>query len=92
MCGTSRSQPDADNLLGTSTHNRPAPSEGEENGMIYAFSDPTGRYRQIELHFAADTGLLRAVFVYPWRMTWADCRSLDVLADSAGNVISLGLY
>jgi hypothetical protein len=47
-----------------------------ENGRIYAFSDPTGRYREIELDFAKDTGLLRSVFVYPWKMTWADCRKL----------------
>jgi hypothetical protein len=110
------SQPDAYNLLGTSTRNRPALSGSEENGRIYAFNDPTGHYRQIELDFAADTGLLRAVFVYPWRMTWSDCRRLwgagvsatktatgrtfysylhrrlDVLVDSAGSVISLGLY
>ena len=42
---------------------------------IYAFSDPTGRYREIELDFASDTGLLRTVFVYPWTMTWKDCRA-----------------
>ena len=25
--------------------------------------------------FCQDTGLLRTVFVYPWKMTWNDCRS-----------------
>src|SRR5205085_10704468 len=45
-----------------------------ESGRIYAFSDPTGRYREIELDFAKDSGLLRTVFVYPWKMTWEECR------------------
>ncbi|HXS93207.1 MAG TPA: hypothetical protein VN736_01310 [Candidatus Limnocylindrales bacterium] len=44
------------------------------NGQILAFSDPTNRYRQIELDFDNDTGALRTVFVYPWKMTWQDCR------------------
>ena len=69
-------QPDAYNLLGEPTRERPSLSEGAENGRIYAFNDPTGHYRELELDFEADTGLLRTVFVYPWRMTWADCRRL----------------
>ena len=47
-----------------------------ESGRIYAFSDPTGRYREIELDFAKDDGLLRTVFVYPWKLTWQDCRRM----------------
>jgi hypothetical protein len=67
-------QPDAYNLLGAPVRTRPATDDGKtENGKIYAYSDPTARYRELELDFAADTGLLRTVFVYPWKMTWKDC-------------------
>ena len=110
-------QPDAYNLFGKHLRQRVASTDGKDaGGLIYAFADPTGRYREIELDFAADTGLLRSVFVYPWQMTWQDCRkmwgthvsstpankgrtfysfqdrNLDVLVDSAGKVVSLGLY
>ena len=110
-------QPDAYNLLGDPLRERPAFDENRSvNGRIYAFADPTGRYREFELDFAGDTGTLRTVFVYPWSMTWTDCRKLwganvtatgaqkgrtfysymnrhlDVLVDSAGKVVSLGLY
>lgn len=71
------SRPDASNLLGDPLRERPAYSDNKgENGRIYAFSDPTGHYRALELDFAADTGLLRTVFVYPWSMTWVECRRL----------------
>ncbi len=71
------SQPDAYNLFGDPLRERAVlADDGVENGRIYAFSDPTGRYREIELDFAKDTGLLRSVFVYPWKMTWSDCRKL----------------
>ena len=111
------SREDAYNLFGDAVRERAAMEDDQtENGRIYAFSDPTGRYREIELDFASDTGLLRTVFVYPWTMTWKDClrqwgarvsstgvsqgrvfysylnRKLDVLVDSAGKVISFGLY
>jgi hypothetical protein len=69
------SQPDAYNLMGAALRERPAAGEnGEVAGKIYAFADPTGRYREIELDFGADTGLLRTVFVYPKAMTWTDVR------------------
>ena len=48
----------------------------KENGVIYAFQDPTNRYRQLELDFDGETGALRTVFVYPWKMTWQDCRKV----------------
>jgi hypothetical protein len=71
------SRPDASNLFGDPLRERPAYSDTKvENGRIYAFSDPTGRYRALELDFAADTGLLRTVIVYPWSMTWMECRHL----------------
>ena len=86
------------------------------NGQILAFPDPTGRYKEMELDFDRETGLLRTLFVYPQSMTWQDCRHefgmnvkstqankgrtfysyldrrLDVLVDSGGKVISLGMY
>jgi hypothetical protein len=111
------SEPDAYNLYGDPLRERVVTDDSDvENGRIYAFSDPTARYREIELDFAKDTGLLRTVFVYPWKMTWAECRKLwganvqsaqankgrtfhsyvnrrlDVLVDSEGKVVSLGLY
>lgn len=109
--------PDAYNLFGEPLRERPVFDDADvENGRVFAYSDPTGRYREIELDFAKDTGVLRTVFVYPWKMNWRDCRSLwganvhstkankgrtfysyvnrrlDVLVDSSGTVISLGLY
>ncbi|HUA57881.1 MAG TPA: hypothetical protein VML19_03955 [Verrucomicrobiae bacterium] len=108
---------DAISLLGEPKHRRPSMSdEGTENGDILAFSDPSSRYREIELDFDRETGTLRTVFAYPWKMTWLECRKvwgthvsvadadkgrtfysyldhrLDVLVDSGGKVISLGLY
>ncbi len=66
---------DAYNLFGEPLHRRPAfDDDHTANGEILAYSDPTGRYRQIELDFAKDTGLLRTVFVYPWKLSWQDCR------------------
>lgn len=68
---------DAYNLFGDPVRQRPAfDSEHTLNGRVYAYSDPTGRYRQIELDFAQETGLLRTVFVYPRKMSWQECRRL----------------
>ena len=69
--------PDAYNLFGEPLRERKVSGpDGAENGRVYAYSDPTGRYREIELDFAKDTGVLRSVFVYPWKMSWTDCRKL----------------
>jgi hypothetical protein len=69
------SKEDAYNLLGMAVRQRAAAGDnGDVTGRIYAFADPTGRYREIELDFAAETGLLRTVFVYPKAMTWSDAR------------------
>lgn len=66
---------DARFLLGQPVRQRPAYSDNQSvNGHIYAFSDPTGRYKELELDFESGTGLLRTVFVYPLNMTWQDCR------------------
>jgi hypothetical protein len=65
---------DARALLGEPSNSRPAyDSDQTVNGRIYAFADPTGHFRQIELDFDAGTGRLRTVFAYPLQMTWTDC-------------------
>ena len=68
---------DAYNLLGAPLRRRPAfDADQSANGQILAYADPTGRYRLIELDFAQNTGLLRTVFAYPWKMRWQECRRL----------------
>ena len=47
-----------------------------ETGKIFAFKDPTSRYRELELDFDNDSGELRTIFVYPWNMTWQECQHL----------------
>ena len=62
-------------VLGKATRQRAAFGEDQkENGTIFAFSDPTGKYKEYELDFDSNTGMLRTVFAYPLRMTWLDCR------------------
>jgi hypothetical protein len=69
--------PDAYNLFGEPLRERAVfDNDGVENGRVRAYSDPTGRYREIELDFAKDSGVLRTVFVYPWKMSWLECRKL----------------
>jgi hypothetical protein len=66
---------DARMLLGAPLRNRPAYDENKvANGKIYAFRDPTGRYRELELDFDSKTGTLRTVFGYPPRLTWPEVR------------------
>jgi hypothetical protein len=68
---------DARAILGEPQRQRPAIGDDyTENGQIYAFHDPTRRYRELELDFGKENGLLRTVFVYPWDLTWQDCRKL----------------
>jgi len=71
-------QADARALFGAPLRQRPAYGEDKKtaNGRIYAFSDPTGRYKELELDFDNSSGTLRTVFVYPPRMTWEECRRL----------------
>ena len=70
-------QPEARQVLGEPTRHRPAYDEKQAvNGTIYAFADPSGRYRELELDFDRKTGTLRSVFVYPLRLTWQDCRRI----------------
>ena len=50
--------------------------DGVENGDIFAFTDPSSRYRELELDFDRESGALRTVFAYPWKMSWQECRKL----------------
>jgi len=78
---------EAQALLGEPSRQRLAIGEDQsETGLILAFADPTGHYQELELDFANETGVLRGVFAYPWKMTWQECRGLwgaDVLARKA---------
>jgi hypothetical protein len=68
---------DARALLGEPIRQRAAiDDDSNESGHIFAFHDPTRRYRELELDFDKDKGLLRTVFIYPWNLTWTDCRKL----------------
>ena len=68
---------DARKLLGEPKRHRPAYDEKKSvNGTIYAYSDPTNKYKELELDFDLQTGSLRTVFVYPPRLTWQQCRRL----------------
>jgi hypothetical protein len=79
---------EARKLLGEPLRQRPAFDDNqEENGTIYAFEDPSGHYRNIELDFEAKTATLRTVFVYPAKMTWRECRDrwgVEVTSTGAG--------
>ena len=67
-------QSDARSLLGKPLRERPALDEKKSvNGRIYAFSDPSGNNKELELDFDIATGSLRTVFVYPTQMTWQEC-------------------
>lgn len=66
---------DARKLLGAPLRSRAAFDDRKKaNGKIYAFRDPTSRYRELELDFDSKGGNLRTVFVYPHTMTWQDVR------------------
>lgn len=67
---------EARKTLGEPGHRRDALEEGAVTGVILAFPDPTERYRQFELLFDRQTRMLRAVYIYPWQMTWSECREL----------------
>ena len=68
-------QVDAQGLLGEPLRQRAALNDDRTvNGQILAFADPTGRYKELELDFDRESGLLRTLFAYPPSMTWQDCR------------------
>jgi len=62
-------------LLGAALNSRPAYDDNNVvNGRIYAYADPTGHSKQLELDFDQKNGQLRTVFLYPLEMTWMECR------------------
>jgi hypothetical protein len=66
---------DAKELLGEALNSRLAYDDDKAvNGRIYAYADPTGHFKQLELDFDKKSGQLRTVFVYPLQMTWMQCR------------------
>jgi hypothetical protein len=67
---------DAREILGEPRRRRDAYEQGVVTGDIFAFGDPTNRYREFELLFDRQTKTLRSAFIYPWRMTWNECREL----------------
>src|SRR3954447_1656759 len=68
---------DARKLLGEPKRHRPAYDEQHAiNGTIYAFTDTSNKYKEVELDFDRQSGLLRTVFVYPPRLTWEECHRL----------------
>jgi len=67
---------DARTILGEPRRRRDAYEEGVVTGDILAFRDPTNRYREFELLFDRQTRTLQSAFIYPWRMTWNECREL----------------
>ncbi len=68
---------DATKVLGEPKRHRPAYDDKKAvNGTIYAYHDPTRKYKELELDFDLHSGTLRTVFVYPPRLTWQDCRRL----------------
>jgi hypothetical protein len=65
---------DARKLLGPPKRQRAAYDENRAvNGTIFAFEDPSSKYKEVELDFDLKSGNLRTVFVYPPRLTWQEC-------------------
>ena len=74
-CGAEWKESDARTLLGQPKRHRAAYDENKVvNGTIYAFDDPSSKYKEVELDFDLKSGNLRTVFVYPPRLTWQQCR------------------
>jgi hypothetical protein len=66
---------DARKLFGDPKRRRPAYDEKHAvNGIIYAFTDPTNKYKELELDFDQQSGSLRTVFAYPPRLSWEECQ------------------
>jgi S1-C subfamily serine protease len=65
-------------FFGEPTRHRPSINSKtqKENGSIFAYPDPTRMYRELELRYDAVTKKLTDIYVYPWNMTWDDCKRL----------------
>ncbi len=46
------------------------------NGDINAYPDPTRMYREFELVFDKQTNVLASVYIYPWNLTWNQCKQV----------------
>jgi hypothetical protein len=67
---------DAKRLLGEPTRSRDALAGKVIDGTIFAFPDPTGAMRELELNFAKSHGRLRAVYAYPYNATLKEAEAL----------------
>src|SRR5262249_19751156 len=68
---------DAKKTLGEPIRQRLSFDAGKNlDGQILTFDDPSRKYRDLELDFDKDTGFLRSVFVYPWKLKWDECRKM----------------
>jgi hypothetical protein len=65
-------------FLGDPTRHRPSidARTKKENGSIFAYPDPTRKYRELELRYDEVTKKLTDIYVYPWNMTWDECKRL----------------
>ena len=74
---------DAQRVFGAPVRQRQAFSKDRViDGDIYAYPDPTGRYREFELDFDLSTKKLVTVYLYPWSMNWEQCK--QSWGDNAG--------
>ncbi len=66
---------DAQRVLGSPVRQRQSyGKDNAVNGDIYAYPDPTGRYREFELDFDVTTKKLMTLYLYPWSMNWEQCK------------------
>ena len=67
---------DAKAVLGEPLRQRDAVMGSKVDGVIYAFTDPTGGMREFELNFGNSNGRLRAVYAYPQKATLPEAQAL----------------
>lgn len=67
---------DAKKELGEPVRSRPAYAGKVVDGIVYAYPDPTHLLRELELNFDGRTKTLRAIYGYPWSMTWEQCKQI----------------
>lgn len=67
----------AEAILGTPTSHRfYYDPKNNPTGDIYGFGDPTRQFRQFELSFDKFTRKMTDMFVYPYNLTWDECKKL----------------
>src|SRR5581483_3220896 len=62
-------------VLGEPIRHRYSYAQDRIDGDINAYTDPTRLFREFELRFDK-ANMLTNVFVYPWSMTWEQCKQL----------------